>query len=112
MKSLQNFQKNVPKSKFVDFRKSENRAALPNRVRCLSALRRVLDKNRDLSCFYLSRVLKKALKAKNARVKPKTKSKWSPPKTNKAATTTTKRTRLENKAAEIKMQTMRQTIYT
>ncbi len=42
-------------------------------------------------------------------MKPKGKSKWSPPKKNKAVTTKTKRTRLENKAAEIKTQTMRQT---
>jgi hypothetical protein len=32
--------------------------------------------------------------------------------TKQQQTTITKRTRLENKAAEIKMQTMRQTIYT
>ena len=44
-------------------------------------------------------------------MKPKGKSKWSPQKTNKAGTTNTRRTRLENKAAEIKTQTMRQTIY-
>ena len=39
-------------------------------------------------------------------MKPKGKSKWTPPKKNKAATTKTKRTRLENEAAEIKMQTI------
>ena len=39
-------------------------------------------------------------------MKPKAKSKWSPAKKNKAAVTT-KRTRLENKAAKIKTQTRR-----
>ncbi len=38
---------------------------------------------------------------KYAYMKPKGKSKWSPPKKNKAAATRTKRTRLEYKAAEI-----------
>jgi hypothetical protein len=68
----------------------------------VSSLRRVLQKNRDLSCFYLSCVLKKYKNTKNTCVKPKTKSKWRPPKTDKAGTrTATKKTRLDNKAEEI-----------
>ncbi len=57
------------------------------RLKWKPALRRVLNKNRVSSCSYLSRVVKKVQKGCN---------------NNK-----TKRTRLENKATEIKMRTTR-----
>ena len=78
--------------------------------------KRLLDKNKDLSCSYL-KVLSRVLKESTKRIKThvlnlKPNQKWGPSVENKAATTTTKRTRLENKSAEIKTQTMTQTICT
>ncbi len=43
-----------------------------------------------------SRLKESTKRLKYACMKPEGKSKWSPPKKNKAATTKTKRTRLEN----------------